>query len=228
MKDTSRLSFLDRYLTAWIFAAMVVGVVLGWLVPTVVPFLNRFSIGTTSIPDRGRADRDDVSALHQSAIRGTARGLSQQEGARSLAGAELGRRADPDVRAGDRVSARLSGVHGRADHDWPGALHRHGDRVERTGQGRHRICGRTGGVQFAVPGVLLFALRLDLHHRAAGAPRAEGRGGPCLHRGDREERLHLSRHSVSGRLPDAHAAGSGARDASGTTTTSCPASARSR
>src|ERR1035441_6490333 len=50
MKSTVRLSFLDRYLTAWIFTAMVVGVVLGWIVPGVVPFLNRFSIGTTSIP----------------------------------------------------------------------------------------------------------------------------------------------------------------------------------
>src|ERR1700761_4876528 len=46
----SRLSFLDRYLTGWIVAAMVLGVALGWLAPGVVPFLNLLSVGTTSIP----------------------------------------------------------------------------------------------------------------------------------------------------------------------------------
>jgi len=44
------LSFLDRYLTLWIFLAMGVGVGLGFIAPGIVPALNSMSIGTTSIP----------------------------------------------------------------------------------------------------------------------------------------------------------------------------------
>ncbi len=45
-----RLSFLDRYLTVWIFTAMAVGVGMGYVFPGIVPMLNRASVGTTSIP----------------------------------------------------------------------------------------------------------------------------------------------------------------------------------
>jgi ACR3 family arsenite transporter len=45
-----KLSFLDRYLTLWIFLAMAVGVGGGFLFPGVVPFINQFNVGTTSIP----------------------------------------------------------------------------------------------------------------------------------------------------------------------------------
>ena len=45
-----RLSFLDRYLTLWIFAAMTVGIALGFLVPAFTTALNAMSVGTTSIP----------------------------------------------------------------------------------------------------------------------------------------------------------------------------------
>ncbi len=50
MSDSKRLSFLDRYLTLWIFLAMGLGVLLGFAVPGFNRAINAWNVGTTSLP----------------------------------------------------------------------------------------------------------------------------------------------------------------------------------
>jgi ACR3 family arsenite transporter len=48
--NRKRLSFLDRYLTLWIFLAMVIGVGIGYFIPSSATLINSYSSGTTNIP----------------------------------------------------------------------------------------------------------------------------------------------------------------------------------
>jgi len=45
-----KLSVLDRFLTVWIFLAMGIGILAGWLYPPIADFWNTFSVGTTNVP----------------------------------------------------------------------------------------------------------------------------------------------------------------------------------
>lgn len=48
--NRKRLSFLDRYLTVWIFSAMLIGVAVGYFIPSTATLINSMSSGTTNIP----------------------------------------------------------------------------------------------------------------------------------------------------------------------------------
>lgn len=50
VKERKHLGFLDRYLTFWIFAAMALGVAIGYFIPSAPGFIQSFQSGTTNIP----------------------------------------------------------------------------------------------------------------------------------------------------------------------------------
>ena len=142
---TKRLSFLDRFLTLWIFLAMAWG--FGWSIhPRCRGLLRSPTRSGHEHPYRHRPYPHDVPALAKVRYEEMA-GSSEQEGL----GLSLVQNwvIGPILMfvARHHLPSRLSRIHDRPDHDRPCALHRHGHRLERARKGRHGIRRGPGCVQ---------------------------------------------------------------------------------
>ena len=131
-KPVKQLSFLDRYLTLWIFLAMAVGIGIGYFLPAVPAVITGLSVGTTSIPDRHRAHPDDVPPARKGEVRGTAEHLPGHKSAGALDRPELDRRPGADVCPCCHLPPRPADVHVRPDPCRDRPVHRDGDCLERS------------------------------------------------------------------------------------------------
>jgi hypothetical protein len=153
--ETKKLGFLDRYLTLWIFLAMVAGVSIGYFFPSSSTYINSYSSGTTNIPlavglilmmyppfTKVRYDKLKTVFTNTKVL-----GVSLTT--------QLGNWSHIDVHPRDRIPARVPRIHDGVNFNLTRTLHCHGNCMERVGRRQSRIRRGASGTQQHFPGVVI-------------------------------------------------------------------------